>query len=109
MALDLEAVKKDALHASLRGKILTFSDGQQWKIPTLPLRLGKDHALNVLIAKAQGMGADEGGAFENEDAVSLCWEAVKLNYPRTKIEEINPDVEDMVQVIQQLTGALLGE
>ena len=103
MTIDKELVQDEAARLSMRGKEIEFADGKVWKIRTLPLKIDKDARIMELLEKVQG------GGFDNETAIELCVEAIKLNYPDVKVEDVNPDLDDAFNVMTQLTGGNLGK
>ena len=94
----IEDLKKEAEKATLRGKPITFNDGQVYVIPTRLLR-GEDPKLKELREKAE----IEGGIPE-ESLVEFVDLAVRLNHPEAKQEDINADVECMKEVLYQYVG-----
>ena len=103
MSIDFDRAAQESKTAGLRGKAITFSDGKEWIIPTLKIK-DKDSRLNELCNRA--IKQDK---IEEEEFVELIELAVKSNYPDASPDDINPDLEDMFNVIKQVTGQNLGK
>lgn len=103
MSIDFDRAGEESKVAKLRGKRLEFSDGKEWVIATLKIK-DKGSRLNQLCNKA--INKDQ---IEESEFIELVELAVKSNYPDVDTNDINPDLEDMFNVIKQVTGQNLGK
>jgi hypothetical protein len=99
---DISKFAQQSRDASLRGESVEFADGRKWVVRSRVIGTPDTSPIKVALKKIQESDGDENA--QELAMLDFCYEAVKINYPDIKKDEIVIDVDCYMDVMRQYSG-----